>query len=308
MADWSVIAVRWILFIDLGLLFGLPLFAAYALRDAERAMLLPLRGLTIGLAVTGLAVSIYGWMLMAANMTGVSITAVDPAIVEVLLRETSLGWAFLARTGALLAILAIALFMRSAGSALLVAMILLGGIALASLAWSGHAAAGEGASGWLHLASDIIHLLAASAWIAALVAFLLIMAAKKASSSLGLGTAHRALAGFATAGTLIVSLIVASGLINSVSLIGLENIGSIGTTVYGQLLLIKLALFGGMLLLAASNRFRLTPAFKQALAHGETSAETALLRRSLWLEAGVGIVVLVLVSWLGTLAPPLSVE
>lgn len=306
MADWSLLAVRWILFIDLGLLFGLPLFAVYALQEAERDMLLPLRGLTISLSVLGLAVSAYSWMLMAANMVGGSIASVDQSTIEMLLCETSFGWAFMARIGALMAILAVALFMRRASSVVLAAMILPGAVALASLAWSGHAAAGEGASGWLHLVSDIIHLLAASAWIAALGAFLLIISAKKASAHRDLSAAHRALAGFATVGTTIVTLIVASGLVNSVILIGVENVGALGRSLYGQLMLIKLVLFSGMLLLAADNRFRLTPAFKLALAHEETTGAPTLLRRSLWLEAGAGIVVLAFVAWLGTLAPPLS--
>lgn len=306
MADWSLVAVRWVLFTDLGLLFGLPLFAAYALRGAERDALLPLRGLVIGLAVAGLAASLYGLLLMIANMMGVAIGAVDRPTVEMLLRETSLGWAFMTRTAALIAILAIALFMRRASGAILAAMVMLGGVALASLAWSGHGAASEDAAGWLHLGSDIIHLLAASAWIAALGAFLLIIAAQRASGQRNLVTAHRALAGFATIGTAIVALIVASGMVNSLFLVGLENLGSLGTTRYGQLLLIKLALFGGMLLLAASNRFRLTPAFAQALAHGDAHGATARLRRSLWLEAGAGITVLALVAWLGTQVPPIA--
>ncbi|HWJ70390.1 MAG TPA: copper homeostasis membrane protein CopD [Sphingobium sp.] len=306
MADWPLIAVRWLLFIDLGLLFGLPLFAAYALRGAERDGLLPLRGLVIGLAATGLGVSSGGLLLMTANMMGVSIAAVDPATIGMLLRETSLGWAFLARAGALVVMLAMALLARSTGGPPLVVMIILGGIALASLAWSGHGAAGEGASGWLHLASDIIHLLAAAAWIAALCAFLLILSANRPAGPSRLCAAHRALAGFAMIGTCIVTLIVVSGLINSAMLIGLANVGSLGTSLYGQLLLLKLGLFGGMLLLAASNRFRLTPAFQQAIAHGETSTAILRLRQSLWLETGAGLAVLALVAWLGTLAPPLT--
>src|SRR5215472_12359831 len=44
-----------------------------------------------------------------------------------------------------------------------------------TLAWAGHAAAGTGVAGGVHLASDILHLIAAAAWVGALIplAFLL---------------------------------------------------------------------------------------------------------------------------------------
>lgn len=304
MADWPLIAVRWALFADLGLLFGLPLFAAYALRGAERERLLPLRRLMIGLAVLGLAASVYGFLLTAANMLGVSIGFVDRATVEMLLGESNLGWALIARIIALVVILVGAVFLRKIGGAVLLGMIILGAGALASLAWSSHGAASEGALGWLHLASDIMHLLAASAWIGALAAFVLIFVQRKDDDRGDLPLAHRALAGFAGAGTLLVALIVLSGLVNGLILVGFDNVGELGTSLYGQLLVIKLVLFGGMLVLAASNRFRLTPALEAVLAADQTRSATARLRRSLWLEAGAGIAILALVAWFGTLEPP----
>src|SRR3546814_15461216 len=109
-----------------------------------------------------------------------------------------------------------------------------------------------------------MHLLAASAWIGALAAFVLIFVQRKDDDRGDLPLAHRALAGFAGAGTLLVALIVLSGLVNGLILVGFENVGELGTSLYGQLLVIKLVLFGGMLVLAASNRFRLTPALRSA--------------------------------------------
>src|SRR3546814_8519379 len=55
----------------------------------------------IGLAVLGLAASVYGFLLTAANMLGVSIGFVDRATVEMLLGESNLGWALIARIIAL---------------------------------------------------------------------------------------------------------------------------------------------------------------------------------------------------------------
>src|SRR3546814_10219776 len=48
----------------------------------------------------------------------------------------------------------------------------LAGGALASLAWNGHAAAGEGVAGAVRLAAGLVHLLAAGGWIAVVLMFL----------------------------------------------------------------------------------------------------------------------------------------
>ncbi len=60
-----------------------------------------------------------------------------------------------------------------------------------------------------------------------------------------------------------------------------------------------------MLLLAAANRFLLTPRLQgQAGAGGEPDQRH--LRVSLIVELGLGVAVLAVVSVLGTLAPPVS--
>src|SRR3546814_13154080 len=82
-------------------------------------------------------------------------------------------------------------------------------------------------------------------------------------------TAHRALAGFATAGTVIVGLVIVTGIVNSYALIGPQNMSGLFQSAYGQLLLIKLVLFGLMLALAASNRFSLTPALATGIERSE---------------------------------------
>src|SRR3546814_20287281 len=80
-------------------------------------------------------------------MLGVSIGFVDRATVEMLLGESNLGWALIARIIALVVILVGAVFLRKIGGAVLLGMIILGAGALASLAWSSHGAASEGALG-----------------------------------------------------------------------------------------------------------------------------------------------------------------
>src|SRR3546814_8605237 len=90
--------------------------------------------------------------------------------------------------------------------------------------------------------SSDLHLLAGSAWIGALAAFIL-MLSRRSPVFDQFDTAHRALAGFATAGTVIVGLVIVTGIVNSYALIGPQNMSGLFQSAYGQLLLIKLVLF-----------------------------------------------------------------
>jgi len=114
------------------------------------------------------------------------------------------------------------------------------------------------------------------------------------------------LAGFSSVGTLTVAVIIISGLVNGWMLIGPANVVKLSISLYGQLLIAKLLLFGAMLVLAAANRFRLVPAFERSLAENDHAAALNALRRSLAIEASCALGVLALVAWLGTLEPPMA--
>ena len=100
----------------------------------------------------------------------------------------------------------------------------------------------------------------------------------------------------------MVTLLVASGVVNGWFLVGPDNLTDLVSTPYGRLLLVKLGAFAGMLLLATINRYRLTPALK---ARPDVLSVTSL-RRAIGLEATLGFTVLALVAWFGTLEPPIS--
>ena len=117
---------------------------------------------------------------------------------------------------------------------------------------------------------------------------------------------HRLLESFSVAGTVTVTLVFGSGLVNSWMLVGPQNVLTLHTTLYGQLLIVKLLLFAVMLALAAANRFRLTPEFNRALNSNGTSRALAMLRKSLALELSIALIILGLVAWLGKLEPPVS--
>lgn len=310
MIDTVMIGIRFALYVNLMLLFGVALFALYGLKGAERlhGKVLPLRALTIVLTLLASGLSVLSIIAMTASMAGVPLFEVDRASVNMMIAQTPMGSAWQVRMVALLGALYVAVAFGKRNKPTWLALVsLCAAVALASLAWTGHGAAGEGVAGTRHLVSDIIHLLASGAWIgalAALGAMLLRTPANMTDDHLRL--TYRALEGFALVGTVIVTLIVATGLVNSYMLVGPAHILSLPSTRYGQLLMAKLALFGVMLGLAAANRFRLTPDFGRVIDDGDPSSALRQLRRSLAFEASAALLILGLVAWLGTLEPPMS--
>ncbi len=289
------------------LLLGLPAFGLYALKGPERAsgLVLPFRRVIGLLAVIGIALSAASLILLAASMTGVAPGDVDRESVDAVLSGTSIGAAWQVRVAALLAAIWLSVMGWRKPKLGLASASAVGAVGLGSLAWTGHGAASEGATGWIHLASDIVHLLAAGVWIGALFALGLLLFRRTCDmSGEHVILSHRTLEGFSTVGTIVVALIVLSGLVNSWILIGPANIPALFTTLYGQLLLAKLSLFAGMLALAWANRFRLTPALAMALRAEDHEGAVQALRRSLLLETAAALGILLFVAWLGLLAPP----
>lgn len=289
-----MIGVRFALYADLMLLFGWPLFALYAPggRDSvgvRRTVLVPL-------ALAGIALSLLSIAMMTASMAGVPLTQVDPGSIRMMITDTPMGQAWAVRMVCLAALLGVVLVRHRAFAvaALLAAM------ALGSLAWTGHGAAGEGNAGTLQLVADIAHMLAAAAWVGALVGL-----GAMVFGNGDLKTAYAALDQFSRTGSIIVAIVIASGLVNSAYLVGISHLADLPTTLYGQLLIVKLVLFTGMLVIAALNRFRLTPALAR-LAGGAPSFSA--LRLSLSLETGAATAILALVAWIGTLQPPMSMS
>ena len=113
-------------------------------------------------------------------------------------------------------------------------------------------------------------------------------------------TLRTALMRFSAIGVPLIVLLVATGLVNSWFLVGLDKLGGLPTTNYGRLLLLKLALFAGMLVLAGLNRWRHTAAVASS---GQSRAP---LRATMATEALLGILVLGAVAWFGMLEPPAS--
>jgi putative copper export protein/mono/diheme cytochrome c family protein len=258
-----------------------------------------------------------GWLgLLAADASGAGLAVVmSPQIVWTFLAQTTLGTVFAVRglAGFLLLIL---LFSSSIGSADSVAALLLralvltsGTIFVAGLAWSGHAAATEGASGWVHRVNDAIHVLAAGAWVGGLLPLALLLSTMRLSAdSATMAIARAVIMRFSMLGVISVAALLFTGALNTWYLAG--TLPALLGTIYGRLLLIKIALFAAMLGLASYNRFRLTPRIVEPSSTAESHASIAvsqLVRTSL-MEIMLGLGAVALVAWLGALPPAIHDE
>lgn len=287
--------LRFALFTDVMLLFGLPFFGLYGLRGEER------RGgavfafsAWIGVtAALGLLLGGAAWLALIAGMAGLPVTQLDAATVMAFTGGGAIGLAFCVRVGATALALLLAIIPGVPPRARLALATLAGGIALGSLAWGGHATMEDGAAGWVHLIADIAHLLAAGAWIGAIVA-LLLLACRNLAVTKNRVLAGRTLASFSAVGTLVVATLLVTGMINAWMLLFQPDMPLWPLNAYRVLLALKLGAFGGMLLLAAANRWIFAP----RVAQGDGS-----IRAVIALELALGIAIVMLVAWAGTMAP-----
>lgn len=301
MIEATVIGLRFVQYGAAVAALGLPLFLIYAPASSQAGRI---SALAVAAAVCLAVAALSAVSVQTAMMAGGWAAALDPTSLAYVAQSTGVGRANIAR--AALAIVGAGLLLVTRKSAkdrparLWPAAAVLGA-AVASLAWSGHAAGAEGAVGAAHLASDAVHAAAAAVWLGALAGFLLMLACtEKAETEI----VARALADFATIGTITVGVLVATGLINTVIVVGADGLGELVSTAWGQILIAKLILFAAMLALAAHNRFNLTPALSGVEDAGARALAISRLRRSVGLEASAGLALLALVAALGVQMPP----
>ena len=305
MADWGLIAIRFALYADLMLLVGLSAFPLYSFTRAERETraMLPLGTWLPWLTAAGLLLSIAGFAVASAAMMGEPVGSLDLSMLSVMADETAVGTALKVRLVALTVILTGVLLIRRNQTARLGCSLVGGAVALATLLWSGHAGATEGALGVAHRISDIAHMIAAALWIGGIAAFaLLIRQPAQMQSAAHVTVVGCSLENFSRIGTAAVGIVLLTGIFNGFVILN-ADVSSIFDSTYGLLLTAKVALFGVMLFLAANNRWKITPALTQSLHSGGTKTAWTQLRISIAWEATAGATVLVLVAWLGTLAP-----
>jgi copper resistance protein D len=289
-----------------------PLVAGPALDGATAAIVAAsFRARMAGLMWSGLAMAVVSgvaWLLLLASRI------VDRPVSEVL--GDGIAWTVLTQTrfgidwqlrlvGALLMAGCLALSrQREADSARYRNLLAIASAAVAgTLAWSGHGGARPGIPGDFHLAADVLHLIAASAWIGGLVPLACLLALlRRSHAGAAMPVAHEITQRFSNLGIGAVAAILASGTVNAWFLAGSTQ--ALAATHYGHLLLVKIALFAVMICIAAANRQILLPKLsmsRQVPDQGPRAMRQ--LQRNVALEIVLGLVIVAIVAALG-ITPP----
>lgn len=293
----ALIAARLVHFASVMALFGGSFFSLYAATGGVATIVRFLRVLFVLAALLALASEV-GWLASAvANMTGDWTDVTDPEVLHSALLETDFGQVWLARMAATILLLLLALLRFSAASRAGAGLFaLLSAALLASLALTGHAAAHKGSMGDVHRAVQAVHLLAGGAWLGGLLPLARVLAqAQRTGSAAAIGWAAKIVRRFSLVGYWAVGLVLATGAVNSVFLVG--GLEAFPATRYGQVLTVKIALVLVMALLASVNRFQVAPRL------AVTPEPVRVLWRNVMAELALGLAVLALASLLGTLIP-----
>jgi copper resistance protein D len=255
-----------------------------------------------------------GWILTvlsgAAWLVLVASAVSDRSLADVLTDGTV--WTLVSQTGfgrdwlqrffiaCLLAVLLVPFLAAQRTKSLwlqLITAVLAAGL-VGSLAWAGHAVGAEGIEGIVHPTADVLHLIAAAAWVGTLLPLAVLLAAGQ--DTVSFAVARIATVRFSNLGIASVATLLVTGSINTWYLAG--SVPALTETDYGRLLLVKIAAFFGMVAIAAFNRLRLTPRLVQDAGN---SARSALwqLRRTVAVEIAAGAIVIVIVAALGVTPP-----
>lgn len=296
----TLVWLRWLQFVDLGVVFGAPLTAC--LLGERHAGANWRRALALG-CFLGLLFGAASFAFTLARMAGSGIDYLDRSLIVMMLTGSALGWSMIARGIVLTVAMVLALTPLGGSGKWLSALAGLGAIAVASLAWAGHAAASQGAVGFVRLGGDVAHLWAGLTWLGALMLFITHLWQARADDHAALTRLTRELGAFSGLGTVLVGVLVASGFGNLLFLSLPGQWLVIAQTAYGRMLITKLALFAVMFLLAANNRFRLVPALETTDGHLARQRALGALRRSITLEGLLALGVIWCIAYAGTLDP-----
>jgi putative copper resistance protein D len=252
------------------------------------------------IAAAGLAVAVASgaiWVLLqAASMSGLPFgEAMTADVLSTVVTGTQFGLAQDARL-ALAIVLAGCLTHDHLASVRWLGLMSALGL-IAAIAWTGHAGAGDGAMGTLHLAADVLHLIGAGAWIGGLVSLTLLFSAVRRDGSTSMFLARDATQRFSTLGIVCVGTLILSGIVNTWILVG--SLHALFFSEYGRLLMLKIGLFAVMLVFAAVNRFWLMP--RLVLSSGPGPLRQLSL--SSVIEIVLGMIIYGIVGVLGTQHP-----
>jgi copper transport protein len=222
-----------------------------------------------------------GGMSAGASLTGI----LDPAIWQIGSRST-LGLSVLITS---LGLGLVAFSPYTSSRRLASGWVITGAVvAISGFAVTGHIA--TAAPQWLTGPALAVHVLCAAFWIGALLPLYRRLGDEPAAAA-------AIVMRFSQVAVAMVGILLAAGVI--IACIQVQTPAALGDTTYGQRLLAKLILVASLLLLAAVNKWRLTP----RLAGGDPGANAAL-RRAIIAELALAGGVLVITAMLGQTPPP----
>ena len=312
--DSVLTAVRALHFAACIVLFGEYVYAYTVSPDGRpRPRFVGVAGWSLGIAVVTAA----AWLAIeAAHMSGEPLSqALDDGTLEVVLASTLFGhtWVVRAVLALVLAVSLVAMhdggngarvtpspaLPQGGGRRALAIGAVCAALLLVSLSCTGHAAGDAGTKGMAHLCVDGVHLLAAGAWLGALVPLVSLLREGSPGSRARAALAVRR---FSFLGMACVGALVLSGLTNA--MFAMNHVSALVDSRYGRELLVKLALFAAIVALAAVNRVRLTPRLESADAPSASVAQRSLLRNAL-AEVVLGFAIVAIVGNLGITMPPM---
>lgn len=264
---------------------------AFAARMRRLLALAAAAGAVSGLAALG---------LQGATGAGTSFWSALTADVLGDVAGTRFGTAWAAGVVAWLAILAI----RRPGPLLAIPLAAL----VAMPSFGGHA--GVQAPVALLLPTNILHVLAIGAWAGGIA--VLVLALRSATRALEEDADRTRLlaanvARFSALATVAIPVVLLTGVVQSI--VYLESFGQLLDTAFGRALLVKIALFAGIVALGWLNRSRLLPALRRAAGGGETAGRTGIvLRRALRAELAIAVAVFAATGALASYAPSSAVS
>lgn len=252
--DAWLAAVRAVHFAAAIVLFGQFAFATFVAADRQPA---PHFRRIAAWSLAGVAASALVWiMLEAISMSGLPLKqALSPGTLGTVIGDTQFGRVWLVRM--IVVVLLVAALAGLRGPALRAAGGGLAALLLAAIAGGGHGGSGRGVAGAFHFGIDAAHLLAAGAWLGALVPLVSLVRAAEHGDEARRRFVAETTRRFSALGVACMAVIVLSGVGNACYMI--SSLGALVGSTYGRWLLAKLALFAAILAIAAVNRWRLAP-------------------------------------------------
>jgi copper resistance protein D len=263
-------------------------------RDIERRLL----RLAVWSLVVALFSAVLWFWLEIVNMSGLSFANVFSSTVwQKVLLQTEFGHVWALRLGliAVAFVQIVSALAQIQERALIVVVWLASIVLLASLAWISHAAAATAHT--FGVLGDMLHLCAAGGWIGGLVPLTIFLARARLSFSLR-EKILQVLDRYTVQSLCCVSVLVVSGISNSWLLIG--SIHALFATVYGWLLLFKLAVFAILLCFGSRNLFTIKTERLRARINSDLFPQ---LHRNVVCEACLGAAVMAIVACLGVTPP-----